>query len=249
MPRAVVAYSGGVDSAFLLRVAHDVLGERVVAVTARSASMPVEEADAARALAKAIGARQIEVESKELEDPDYAANPSNRCFYCKSELFRITARIAEGAITLDGTNLDDLDDHRPGRLAAEQAGVRSPLVEAGLDKETIRRLSKELGLPTWDKPSAPCLASRIPHGHAVTEERLARIGDAERAVRALGFRAFRVRWHDSVARLELDPSEMPRLADAELRARLSAAVKAAGFSFVAIDLDGYRRGSLNVLAT
>ncbi len=249
VPRALVAYSGGVDSAFLLAFALEELGSaRVRAFTAVSPSIPPEEVEAARALARSLGAEHVEVESKELEDPRYAANPSNRCFYCKSELYSRTAewvaRNGEWTV-LDGTNLDDTGDHRPGREAALAAGVRSPLLEAGLTKAEIRELSRERGLPTWDKPSAPCLSSRIPYGTPVTEERLAKIGAAERAVRALGFRSFRVRFHESVARLEVDAAEQGRLF--EMRREVSRAVKAAGFAFVALDLEGLKSGSLNVL--
>lgn len=256
LPSALVAYSGGVDSAFLLAVAVEALGGRVIAVTARSASMPEEEADAARRLAASLGARHEEVASRELEDPRYAANPSDRCFYCKSELFRITTSLAdriaaeEGVrpAVLDGTNLDDLADHRPGREAARQADVRSPLVEAGLSKAEIRLLSKARGLPTWDKPAAPCLASRLPYGTAVTEPRLLRIAAAERAVRAAGFSSFRVRDHEPVARVEIDRAEMERIHDPAVRDAVVRGIKAAGFRFVALDLEGLRSGSLNVLA-
>ena len=252
LPRAIVAYSGGVDSAFLLAVAVRALGERVTAVTARSPSMPADDLAAARALAARLGARHVEVDGRELDDPRYAANPSNRCFWCKHDLFLRTAEVAaalgEGVTVLDGTNLDDASDHRPGREAAARAGVVSPLLEAGLTKAEIRALSRALDLPTWDKPSAPCLASRIPYGVEVTAERLAQIETAERAVRALGFRAFRVRWHDKVARVELEPADLARLADPATRAALSRAVKAAGFLFAAVDLDGLKSGGLNVLA-
>lgn len=256
MPRVLVCYSGGVDSAFLLRVAADVLGPRAIALTAISPSIPPEEVAAARALAAGMDVRRVEVDSQELLDPRYAANPSNRCFYCKSELFTRAAEVAlslaqdgGGPFTLlDGTNLDDLSDHRPGRDAARAAGVRSPLADARLTKDEIRALSRERGLPTWDKPSAPCLASRIPYGFEVTEERLAQVASAERAVRSLGFRGFRVRWHESVARLEVAPSDFPRLLDADVRRAVIAGVKAAGFAFVALDLEGFRSGALNVLA-
>jgi pyridinium-3,5-biscarboxylic acid mononucleotide sulfurtransferase len=257
LPRAIVAYSGGVDSAFLLHVAAEVMGDRVTAVTAISPSIPGEEVAAARALAERLGVRRVEVESRELEDPRYASNPSNRCFWCKSELFERTGEVAakiahetgDSVVVLDGTNLDDAADHRPGREAAARSGVVSPLLEAGLSKAEIRGLSQERGLPTWDKPSAPCLASRIPYGTEVTPERLARIGEAERAVRAQGFREFRVRFHDKIARIEIAQNEMARILDPDVRRAVVAGVKAAGFTFVAVDLDGLRSGSLNVLAS
>lgn len=250
VPRALVAFSGGVDSAFLLAVAMETLGEeRVRAFTAVSASIPPEEVEAARALARSLGARHVEVESKELEDPRYAANPANRCFWCKTELYaRASEWIAaqsEAWTMVDGTNLDDASDHRPGRDAAMRAGVRSPLLEARLTKAEIRELSRARGLSTWDKPSAPCLSSRIPYGTPVTRETLDKIAAAERAVRGLGFRSFRVRFHESVARLEVEQSELPRLF--ELRSEVSRAVKSVGFAFVALDLDGLKSGSLNVL--
>lgn len=257
LPSALVAYSGGVDSAFLLSVAVETLGARAIALTARSASMPSEELVAARALAARLGAVHLEIDSHELEDPRYAANPSNRCFYCKSELFlraseeaaRLRAERGSDVVVLDGTNVDDLFDHRPGRAAAERAGVRSPLVEAGLRKDEIRSLSRARGLPTWDKPSAPCLASRIPYGTAVTAERLGTVERAERAVRAHGFRSFRVRHHESVARLEIDAAELPRLlGDPALRDALARDVKAAGYAFVSVDLEPLKSGRLNVLA-
>ena len=257
LPAALVAYSGGVDSAFLLRVAHDVLGNRAVALTALSPSIPPEESDAARALAQAIGAEHLEVESHELDDPRYAANPSNRCFFCKTELHvhtraaatRLSAERGVSFTVLDGTNRDDLSEHRPGRDAASKADVKSPLADARLTKAEIREHSRALGLPTWDKPAAPCLSSRIPYGVAVTPERLAQIAAAERAVRGFGFREFRVRWHDQVARLEVHRVEIARLLDADLRARVSRAVKDAGFAFVAVDLEGFASGRLNVLVS
>lgn len=256
LPAALVAYSGGVDSAFLLAVAREVLGARAVALTTLSPAVPAEEADAARALAESLGVERIEVRSNELADPRYAANPSNRCFFCKSELHVHTRAAAErlarergvAFTVLDGTNADDLRDHRPGREAAAAAGVRSPLADAGLAKEEIRALSRERGLPTWDKPAAPCLASRIPYGTEVTAARLRQIGAAERALRALGFRELRVRWHDTVARIEVHPDELSRLLEPATRAEASRAVRACGFRFVAIDLDGFASGRLNVLA-
>jgi pyridinium-3,5-biscarboxylic acid mononucleotide sulfurtransferase len=244
----IVAYSGGVDSAFLAKVAHDVLGDQAVAVTAVSPSLPASQRMRAAELARAVGIRHVEIESGEMDDPRYAANPSNRCYFCKSELFErikdAEAEIGRGVIVY-GANVDDLGDFRPGMQAAREAGIRAPLIEAGLTKDRIRSLSRELGLPTWDAPSQPCLSSRIPHGIEVTPERLAMIERAEEAISALGFRQFRVRYHHEVARIEIDPSEMGRLLDEETRRRVGESVTAAGFRWAAVDLLGYRQGSLN----
>jgi uncharacterized protein len=243
----VVGYSGGVDSVFLARVAVDVLGaENVLAVTGKSDSIASWMEDTAREVAEQFGIRWLEVETREMDDPNYAANPSNRCYFCKSELWtRLAALAAErgfGAV-LDGSNADDVGDHRPGAVAAAENAVRSPLLEAGLTKDEIRAWSKELGLPTWDQPAAPCLASRLPYGMAVTPERLRQVERAELALRARGFRDFRVRHHGTVARLEVHPSEIARVA--ALRAEIDADVRATGFGRVLLDLQGYRRGSLN----
>jgi uncharacterized protein len=245
---ALVAFSGGVDSTFLLKVAVDELGERAVALTALSASVAPDEREEARALAQQLGARHLLVDSKELEDPRYAANPSNRCYFCKTELYTLSeARRAELglAVVLDGFNADDKKDHRPGHQAAREHRVVSPLADAGLTKGEIRAWSHRLGLPTWDKPQMPCLASRLPYGTQVTVERLNKVGAAEKAVRALGFVNFRVRYHDDVARLEVAAEELPRLLDPETRVTVSAAIKRAGFAFVALDLEPFRSGRLN----
>jgi uncharacterized protein len=248
MGSVLVAFSGGADSAFLLRVAHDVLGARAVALTALSPSIAPAEKEDAIAIAKQIGAEHVLVESKEMEEPAYVANPSNRCYYCKTELFRVAEpeRVRLGlAFVAIGTNLDDLGDHRPGLDAAREAGIRSPLVEAGLAKVEVRRLSQELGLSTWNKPAAACLASRIPYGTAVTPERLRQVAELEAALRSIGFEVVRVRHHGEVARVEVAPSTLPRAL--ERRAAVVAAGKRAGFAFVALDLEGYRTGSLNEL--
>ncbi|WP_420124815.1 ATP-dependent sacrificial sulfur transferase LarE [Longimicrobium sp.] len=243
----VIGYSGGVDSVFLARVAVDVLGApNVLAVTGKSDSIASWMEDTAREVAERFGIPWLELETHEMRDPRYAANPSNRCYFCKSELWTRLADVARdrgmGAV-LDGSNADDVGDHRPGAVAATENAVRSPLLEAGLTKAEIREWSRELGLPTWDQPAAPCLASRIPYGIAVTPERLRQIETAELALRALGFRDFRVRHHDGLARLEVHPAEIARVA--EHRAGIAEAVRAAGFRRVLIDLQGYRRGSLN----
>ena len=242
----VVGYSGGVDSVFLARIAVETLGpERVLAVTGKSDSIASWMEDTAREVAERFAIPWMEMETREMEDPRYAANPGNRCYFCKSELWTRLAGVARarGAVMLDGSNADDVGDHRPGAVAAGENGVRSPLLEAGLGKAEIRAWSRELGLPTWDQPAAPCLASRIPYGLAVTPERLRQVERAELGLRALGFRDFRVRHHDRVARLEVHPDELPRVAG--LRAAIAAAVREAGFARVLLDLQGYRRGALN----
>lgn len=243
----VVGYSGGVDSVFLARIAVEALGaENVLAVTGKSDSIASWMEDTAREVAQRFGIPWLELETREIDDPRYAANPSNRCYFCKSELWTRLADVAgeRGFRTvLDGSNADDVGDHRPGAVAAVENAVRSPLLEAGLTKAEIRAWSRELGLPTWDQPAAPCLASRIPYGISVTPGRLREIEAAELGLRALGFRDFRVRHHDGVARLEVHPAEIARVA--EHRAEIAAAVRAAGFRRVLIDLQGYRRGSLN----
>jgi uncharacterized protein len=243
----VVGYSGGVDSVFLARIAVEVLGrENVLAVTGKSDSIATWMEDTAREVAEQFGIPWMELETREMDDPRYAANPSNRCYFCKSELWGRLSGLARergyGAV-LDGANADDVGDHRPGAAAATENEVRSPLLEAGLTKAEIRAWSHELGLPTWDQPAAPCLASRIPYGLSVTPERLKQIERAELALRALDFRDFRVRHHGSVARLEVHPDELHRVAPH--RSAILRAVRAAGFGRVLIDLQGYRRGALN----
>jgi pyridinium-3,5-biscarboxylic acid mononucleotide sulfurtransferase len=242
----VVAFSGGVDSTLLLKVAHDELGERALGATGLSASYAAEEMDEARAIAAEIGARHTMVTTMELDDPRYAGNSHQRCFFCKSELYtRLQQVAAEGGYDwiVDGANVDDAGDFRPGMRAAKQLNVRSPLLEAGLTKREIRSLSSELGLRTWDKPAAACLSSRFAYGDPITVEKLRQVGSAERAVRALGFRGFRIRHHDDVARLEIPAEQMPRAM--ELAAEIVAGVKAAGYDYVTLDLEGYRAGRMN----
>ncbi|MDF1565178.1 MAG: ATP-dependent sacrificial sulfur transferase LarE [Deltaproteobacteria bacterium] len=246
----LVCFSGGVDSAYLLAEAHAVLGDRAVALTAISASLAPGEREAAARIAAALGVRHLEVDSHEGALPDYRKNDADRCFHCKSELYSIAHREAGRlglAAIVDGFNRDDRGDHRPGREAAREQGVRSPLDEAGLGKEAIREGARALGLEIWDKPAAACLASRIPYGTEVTELRLSRVGKAEAALAALGFRVLRVRDHHPVARLELGVDEIPRLLEPGVRAQVLEAVREAGFPYVALDLEGYRLGALNEL--
>ena len=248
-----VGFSGGVDSAYLACVAREVLGrDGVVAVIGRSASYPAVQWTRAREVADRYDLPVVEVDTDELHDPSYAANPTDRCYFCKTELWRrvLPVAAAQGmAAVVDGTNADDLGDHRPGAVAARERGVRSPLAELGFTKAAIRRLSRARGLPTWSQPSAPCLASRIPYGTAVTAERLRRVERAEEAVRGLGVAGdLRVRDHGELARVELAADELPRWLAPDAAAALSAAVREAGFARVALDLRGFRSGSLNVLA-
>ncbi|MEW5929235.1 MAG: ATP-dependent sacrificial sulfur transferase LarE [Gemmatimonadota bacterium] len=242
-----VGYSGGVDSVFLARVAVDVLGrDNVLAVTGKSDSVPSWMEDTAREVAERFGIPWLEVPTDEVSDPRYAANPSNRCYFCKTELWGKLGEVARArglAVVLDGSNADDVGDHRPGAVAAAEHGVRSPLLEAGLTKDEVREWSRELGLPTWDQPAAPCLASRLPYGLAVTPERLRQVERAESGLRALGFRDFRVRHHGDAARLEVAAAERARVGP--LRAEVARAVREAGFARVLLDVQGYRRGALN----
>jgi uncharacterized protein len=245
--RVVVAFSGGVDSAFLLKVAADALGERCHAVTAVSETMARSEiADTAALAAElGVGARHHAVESHELERPGFAANPTNRCALCKTELMDVAQPIASelGAVVALGTNLDDLGDVRPGIAAARERGAKMPLVEAGLTKAEVRALSRELGLRTWDKPQLACLSSRFPYGTQITPERLRRVDAFEDGLRALGFRQLRVRFHDTIARLEIDTAEIAGAV--ERREAIVALGKQLGFAYVALDLAGFRSGSLN----
>lgn len=241
----VVAFSGGVDSTFLLKIAYDRLGDEVTAVTAVSPSLAARERDQAVALAAQIGVKHQLIRTGEIDNPDYVRNDALRCYYCKQELFDMLGRIssvAGGRTVIYGAIPDDLGDDRPGMRAAAEAGVRAPLIEAGLGKATIRELSRWLGLPTWDKPAMACLASRLPRGTAVTVERLALVERAEEAVRALGYRLVRVRYAGSDARLELDSEGLRRADDPIERTRLIEAVRSAGFLEVVVDPRGYRPG-------
>jgi uncharacterized protein len=246
----VVAFSGGVDSALLARAAKDALDDKAVLVTADSETYPAGELAEARRLAALIGLRHIVVRTEELANPEYARNGANRCFFCKDELFTRLAPIAarEGIGTLVyGANVDDLGDHRPGMKAAAERGVRAPLIEAGLTKAEIRELSRALGLPTWDKPSFACLSSRFQYGDEITADKLRRIDAAEEFVRSLGFRQFRVRHHDRLARLEIPLEDIPRLWQDGRHEAIRARFRELGYVYVTVDLGGFQSGSANLL--
>jgi uncharacterized protein len=246
---ALVAFSAGVDSTFVLAVAAEVLGPRALALTAHSPAVPHAEREEARRLAARLGVRHLERESLEQEDPSYVANPQDRCYYCKRELYRLcgeAARAEGAAAILDGFNADDRRDHRPGHRAAREREVRSPLEEAGLTKDEVRAWSEAYGLPTWDKPQMACLASRIPYGTPVTPERLAQVERAEAGVRALGFRDLRVRHHGDVGRVEIGEAELE--AAFARRAEIARIVKGAGFGVAALDLEPFRSGRMNEVA-
>lgn len=247
MGGCVIGFSGGVDSTLLFAVAADVLGERALAVTATSKTYPERELIEARELAGRIGGRHRVIVSEELDIPEFRDNPRNRCYYCKKELFGKLRDIAdreELGYVLDGTNCDDASDHRPGRVAAGELQVRSPLEEAGFTKQDIRDLSRDMGLTTWDKPAFACLSSRFPYGTSITPERVDQVGLAEESLRGLGFRTLRVRYHGDVARIELGKEEFAR-ATGDLRDDVIRLVKRAGFVYVALDLQGYRTGAMN----
>ena len=246
----LVACSGGVDSVLLAAVAARVLGDKAVAATAVSASLASGELDDARAAAAAAGIRHLEVATTEIDNPAYAANATDRCFHCKDTAYGTFKQLAsrEGlAVIIDGTNADDSSDFRPGRRAASEHGVRSPLAEAGMTKQSIRDWARELGLAVWDKPAAACLSSRVPYGSPVTLEKLSRIDRAESALKSLGFRQCRVRDHGTVARIEIEAALLPLLL--EQRSTVVTALKQAGFAYISLDLEGFRSGSMNEVKT
>lgn len=248
MGSALIAYSGGADSSLLAYVAGEVLGRRALAVFEYSPVCPPEERDEAESLARKMGIRYLSIESDELQNPLFVANRPDRCYHCRQELFHRLREIADSEKIdwiIDGSNLDDSDDFRPGRRAAAEMGVRSPLCEAGLTKEEIRRLSHGLGLPTWDKPASPCLASRIPYGTRVTREILSAVSEGEKYLRSLGIRELRLRHHGDIARIEVDRAGMSLLQRDDVRRETVSKLMSLGYTYITLDLAGFRSGSLN----
>ncbi|MBI3950547.1 MAG: ATP-dependent sacrificial sulfur transferase LarE [Acidobacteria bacterium] len=244
----MVAFSGGVDSAYVAYTAAQVLGDRALAVTADSPSYPAAHKQDALKFVERFGLRHLIINTEEMHDPRYRGNPANRCYYCKSELYsKLVPMAKERGFTAicDGVNVDDLGDFRPGRQAAKEASVLSPLVECGITKAEVRELSRRAGLPTWDKPASACLSSRIPYGMEVTVEKLKVIETGEDILRRLGFKVFRVRHHGDIVRLEFGQEELPRAMTMETAGRLAREFKALGFKYVTLDLEGYRTGALN----
>jgi uncharacterized protein len=251
LPGVAVAFSGGIDSTVVAKAAHLALGDRAVAVTADSASVPRSELATARELAALIGIRHEVVATQEFENPDYLKNDGSRCYHCKTELYTVVEQLLPSlgvSLVVSGANLDDRGDYRPGLIAAAEHAVRHPLQEAGFTKADVRALARHWGLPTWDKPAAPCLSSRLAPGLAVTPERTLRVEEAEAFLRSHGLRECRVRYHEGdLARIEVPLSEVAKLASEPVRSELAARLHALGFKFVTLDLDGFRTGSLNEL--
>ncbi len=241
----LVAFSGGVDSTLVLKMASDALGDRAIAVTAASPTLPPEELDAVQRLRDELGVRLIIASTNQLDREEFVRNDSTRCYHCKSDLYQLIDPVKEetGIVTIvDGAHVDDLGDDRPGMKAAQQFGVRSPLVESGFRKADIRTLAKALGLSNWDKPAAACLSSRIPRGMRITEQKLQRVGQAERLLKEEGFVQVRIRDHEGIARIEVDPKELSHFLEPARRHRITQRLKTLGFQFVTIDLEGYRQG-------
>lgn len=248
MQSILIAFSGGVDSTFLVRVAYDILRRESLAVTAQSPSYPARELKEAGRLARKIGIEHLIIDSEELNNEDFVQNPPRRCYFCKKELFsKLISLAGERGIrwVADATNSDDENDFRPGREAAKELGIRSPLLKAKLGKDDIRYLSRKLGLPTWNRPASACLASRFPYGERITREKLERVEKAESFLKGLGFRQLRLRHHDSLARIEVDREDIPAFLDIKRRKKIVDYLKMLGYSYIALDLQGYRPGSLN----
>lgn len=248
MSSVLVAFSGGVDSTFLVKVARDVLGDKVVAATAQSPTYPAREFDQAKELARCLQVKHMAFHSDELDIKEFASNPPNRCYYCKKELFAKLQELAKQnglACVVDGSNFDDRNDFRPGKQAAKELGVRSPLEEAKLTKDEIRQLSKEMGLETWDKPALACLSSRFPYGEGITPDKVKNIGQAEEYLLNLGLKQVRVRYHGPVARIEVNQSDFDAFNNLEFRNKVMDKLKSLGFVYVTLDLKGYRTGSMN----